>query len=432
MTTAVITKIKKLKELDFLFKELDTDSWTMTIELAEFNCAYYSKKDINVTKKIKCAIDCTNNSEMYLFDKTEKKMRTKKDIWALNAYLEFLDEYNENLVLEGKKEVNEFPITEEIIKKVIEFWTDRYAVNTMRQLLCILNQIQSEENHEKYDGNELNTISDCLEEAQLRRNVIRDLKGLRREGSGKVPCFYPVLLYILDLVPSDYKNREFYFSAFLFGLCSGQRYITISNVKVSDISRTYTSENNKFGVTIIARITKCNRDWNQSFNLEGSLEYNENEVNQMDAVYWLNQHLKLAHRLDLKDFGKKNWEKNQSYLLGDINKMSVHYSKPVTYQNLYLTWKLFCGKAGIPIGWFGLHSFRSGFYCQSLLNTSSKYISIDTMNELTQMLAGWRQKRDQEVYFKPIMSELTTISGYIKDPTIEMLVGCEGVFKSNW
>ena len=54
------------------------------------------------------------------------------------------------------------------------------------------------------------------------------------------------------------------------------------------------------------------------------------------------------------------------------------------------------------------------------------------MNELTQMLAGWRSKRDQAVYFKPIMSELTTISGYIKDPTIEMLVGCEGVFKSNW
>ena len=152
----------------------------------------------------------------------------------------------------------------------------------------------------------------------------------------------------------------------------------------------------------------------------------------MDAVYWLNQHLKLAHKLNLKDFGKKNWEKNQSYLWGDINKMSVNYSKPVTYQNLYLTWKLFCGKAGIPIGWFGLHSFRSGFYCQSLLNTSSKYISIDTMNELTQMLAGWRNKRDQEVYFEPIMSELTTISGYIKDPTIEMLVGCEGVFKSNW
>ena len=45
--------------------------------------------------------------------------------------------------------------------------------------------------------------------------------------------------------------------------------------------------------------------------MEGSLEYNENEVNQMDAVYWLNQHLKLAHKLNLKDFdfGKKNCER---------------------------------------------------------------------------------------------------------------------------
>ena len=59
----------------------------------------------------------------------------------------------------------------------------------MRQLLIILNQIQSEENHEKYDGNELKTISNCLKEAQLRRNEITDLKGLRREGSCKGPCF---------------------------------------------------------------------------------------------------------------------------------------------------------------------------------------------------------------------------------------------------
>ena len=54
------------------------------------------------------------------------------------------------------------------------------------------------------------------------------------------------------------------------------------------------------------------------------------------------------------------------------------------------------------------------------------------MNELTQMLTGWRGKREQAAYFKPITSELTTIRGYIRDPTIEMLVCCEGVFKSDW
>ncbi len=197
------------------------------------------------------------------------------------------------MVLEGKNEVKEFPITEEIVIKLTEFWTDRYAVNTIKVLLSKLNQIQAEENFEKYDGDVLNSIAKCLLNAQLRRNVIRDLKGLRREGSGKVPCFYPVLLYILDLVPSTFKDRELYFSAFLFSLCSGQRYVTISNVKISDIRRIYISENNKFGVTIVARITKGDNDWNQAFNLEGLLEYNEKEVNQMDAVYWLNKHLKM-------------------------------------------------------------------------------------------------------------------------------------------
>jgi hypothetical protein len=97
-------------------------------------------------------------------------------------------------------------------------------------------------------------------------------------------------------VPSTFKDRELYFSAFLFSLCSGQRYVTISNVKISDIRRIYISENNKFGVTIVARITKGDNDWNQAFNLHGLLEYNEKEVNQMDAVYWLNKLLKNAHK----------------------------------------------------------------------------------------------------------------------------------------
>jgi hypothetical protein len=154
--------------------------------------------------------------------KIRRKCKHKK-----NAYLEFID----NMIREGKNEVKEFPITEETVIKLIEFWTDRYAVNTIKVLLSILNQIQAEENHEKNDGDVLNSIAKCLLNAQLRRNVIRDFKGLRREGSSKVPCFYPVLLYILDLVPSTFKDREFYFSASLFSLCSGQRYVTISNVQ---------------------------------------------------------------------------------------------------------------------------------------------------------------------------------------------------------
>jgi TusA-related sulfurtransferase len=129
----------------------------MSSELAEFNCSYYNKTNFNVSQKIKRAIDSTNISEMYLFDKSKRKMQTKKDIWALNAYLEFIDEYNENLVLEGKNEVKEFPITEEIVIKL----TDRCAVNTIKVLLSKLNQIQAEENFEKYDGDVLNSIAKC-------------------------------------------------------------------------------------------------------------------------------------------------------------------------------------------------------------------------------------------------------------------------------
>jgi hypothetical protein len=111
----------------------------MSSELAEFNCSYYNKTNFNVSRKIKRAIDSTNISEMYLFGKNKKKMQTKKDIWALNAYLEF----NDNMIREGNNEVKEFPITEEIVIKLIEFWTDRYKVNTIKVLLSIHNQIQA-------------------------------------------------------------------------------------------------------------------------------------------------------------------------------------------------------------------------------------------------------------------------------------------------
>ena len=74
------------------------------------------------------------------------------------------------------------------------------------------------------------------------------------------------------------------------------RTMLCDNFECSDIRRIHICENNKFRVTIVTRITKGDNDWNQAFNLHGLLEYNEKEVNQMDAVYWLNKLLKNAHK----------------------------------------------------------------------------------------------------------------------------------------
>jgi hypothetical protein len=64
----------------------------------------------------------------------------------------------------------------------------------------------------------------------------------------------------------------------------------------------------KVVVRIIARLTKCNADWNQNFKIEGAL----NEKSIMNFVNWLVCFLKEEHVLELKIF--KNWD------LNDINK----------------------------------------------------------------------------------------------------------------
>ena len=92
--------------------------------------------------------------------------------------------------------------------------------------------------------------------------------NFRLEGLGKAPAFYPVLFHVLDLVPESYPQREFNLSLFLFMLNTGQRYVSICNIKLSDI----TSINRNGNIVIIAitvRITKANNDWNQKFKIEG-------------------------------------------------------------------------------------------------------------------------------------------------------------------
>ncbi len=70
-----------------------------------------------------------------------------------------------------------------------------------------------------------------------------------------------------------------------------------------------------------------------------------------------------------------------------------------------------------------VHSFRSGFYCQSILNSQQKSLDINTMKELSQLLAGWKTKSDAAVCFKIEMDEQIQIKvtnkGFLTNPTVE-------------
>jgi hypothetical protein len=116
--------------------------------------------------------------------------------------------------------------------------------------------------------------------------------------------------------------------------------------------------------------------------------------------------LKEEHDLKLKNF--KKWDQNDmknKYLWGKKNDLF----KPIEYISVNKIWRLFYTKAGVPDKLLGVHSFRSGFYCQSILNSQKKSLEIKTMKELSQLLAGWKKKSDAAVYFKKEMDELIKV-----------------------
>ena len=108
------------------------------------------------------------------------------------------------------------------------------------------------------------------------------------------------------------------------------------------------------------------------------------------------------------------------------------FKEKISYSSVYTTWKHFYEQAGIESKLLGLHSFRSGFYCQSLLNATLKGLDYNVMNELSQLLAGWRRKRDRATYNRIEMVALTTNRGIVRNPTPEQMLGCNYEFESKW
>ncbi len=121
-------------------------------------------------------------------------------------------------------------------------------------------------------------------------------------------------------------------------------------------------------------------------------------------------------------------------VIARINKANTDssFSKKISYDTIYKTWRFFNTQAGIPDKLMRIHSFRLGVYCQSILNCSLKGITEDNMKVFSQLLAGWRTERDSGTYYKIEMKEQNTIDGYLEDPKPEILLGYDGIFKSLW
>ena len=76
--------------------------------------------------------------------------------------------------------------------------------------------------------------------------------------------------------------------------------------------------------------------------------------------------------------------------------------------------------------------FRSGFYCQAYLNSVNNRISTEVLNELTMLIAGWRELKTQKIYQKKELDPMLTTTGRAILPTPAQMLGCDEEFISKW
>ena len=111
------------------------------------------------------------------------------------------------------------------------------------------------------------------------------------------------------------------------------------------------------------------------------------------------------------------WPKDQLDNKYFWENQNSNYTKPISYKTVYEKNRRYYEKAGIPSKLLALSSFRSGFYCQAYLNSINNRISIEVLNELTMLIAGWRDLKTQKVYIKNQLDPLLTSKGRGIRPT---------------
>jgi hypothetical protein len=181
------------------------------------------------------AITDVTDMNLYYFVKSLGDI-SQREKWAVEAYRKFIDFKNDNLLCEDRDGINEFPISGPILRELIEFWTHYYACYTIRFMITLVHQHQIKISYPKFTRQEHRIIIDeALNVAKKKRDIMCRGNGKPREGIGKAPAFYLVTLHILNLVPETHKRHKFYVSLFLFMFNTGQRFISMSNIMITDI-----------------------------------------------------------------------------------------------------------------------------------------------------------------------------------------------------
>lgn len=325
----------------------------------------------------------------------------KSHPWAIKLYETFIECMNtqsaaqsEEEGLEPEEPIPAWPLN---LDKAVPFMRFLgvdcgYALSTIDSVLIpALFRV-----HKDKAGVELNP-----DEKREIREAIADvaLQVEPEEEPGKAPAIYADVEYIIKCIPEGLLKKAEEAALFLMAVSTGARAVTCANIQLGDIlsvnRENGLAENSSIRL-IQVRFRRCKgiNDWDHIVALRGDT----NVRNELDIVYWLEQHLNQNFGVSLHARG--TWPEGvKTKPLWDISTESMR-----------TRFKSRAMAAGYPVDLFGFHSLRSGFLCSAVINASTNPNNIGGTTGIMEHAAaigGWRPfGRSQRRYLKTAIKSI--------------------------
>ncbi len=179
-----------------------------------------------------------------------------KTNWCVERYEEYIETENIQNETDMLDLIEAWPVKLNVLQNFMVEMSDTLAVNTINTIVTTVHKQHQILGHSTFNKEFWIEVGKTRLLCQKNRDAMCLKENKNLEGTGKMAAIYIVLLYILQLVPVEYPNREFFISCFLFMLNTGARYITICNIQLKDLKRVIRCENKKILLLVQAQVTK--------------------------------------------------------------------------------------------------------------------------------------------------------------------------------
>lgn len=188
--------------------------------------------------------------------------------------------------------------------------------------------------------------------------------------------------YIAENYPKGCRDRVQVMAFLSTGLHTGLRGISLESMMWEDTRVATPGAGWLKQVTLVARETKGDRNWNHPVVIEGDVR----DARGSNAVYWLAQLVKER----LNDAAAELTQAFIGKLDGQV--LAATDGTPLSKANLSSRITAVAVYCGYPENFFSSHGLRSGFLCEALLKASTEgkeEVSISDVFLRCALAAGW-------------------------------------------